>query len=75
MGKKRQSNQQKLIAFGMAANGDQLNDAIETLQALRDARFPRVTAPAKSVRRRGPNKVKVATLTSANGADNDATTD
>lgn len=36
---KKKSDTQKLIAFGMAATADQLNAAIESLQAIRDSRF------------------------------------
>lgn len=43
MGKKRQTDNQRLMAFGATADREALNTAIESLIAIRDARFAATT--------------------------------
>lgn len=50
MGKKAKSDVQRIIAYGMNATADQLNTAIESLQAVRDARFAAATKPPRKPR-------------------------
>lgn len=45
---KRKSDTQKLIAFAMTTTVEGLNAAIETLQAIRESKFPRVASGRKS---------------------------
>lgn len=69
MSKKRISENQRLIAFAMAASEGELVLAIDSLIAIRNSRFPKA-AVAKATKR----KVKVAVpklppTTSGNAAD------
>lgn len=72
MGKKRQTETQRLIAFGMTATEDTLNAAIESLQAVRDSRFPKTAtrAPRKPRSDKGTTKHG-----KSNGADQESLLD
>lgn len=61
MGKKRQTDNQRLMAFGAIANREELNAAIEALQAIRDARFA-----ATTIRPRKPRSDAGSTRKAAN---------
>jgi len=53
MGKRKQSEQRRLITFAMTTDEGILNAAIESIVAIRDTRFPKATlAKAKTPRLR-----------------------
>lgn len=56
MGKKKQSQTHQLITFGMAASEDALSAAIESLQAVKESRFP--SAATKTTRKPRSDKGK-----------------
>ncbi len=66
MSKRKLTDTQKLIAFGMAATLDALNAAIESLIAIRDARFTSSTKPPRKLR---SDAGKARESSKSNGAD------
>lgn len=69
MGKKKQSDTHRLIAFGMEASEDALIAAIESLQAVRDSRFPTTArTPRKPRKDKGTTRDAQKALPGTEGA-------
>jgi len=73
MGKKAISFQQRLVAFGVTANVDELNAALDTLLAFKASKFPKVArAVNKGGKRKPQSQLNPPPASPVNGEDGEA---